>query len=115
MEGELEAAPIDEIEPSAVWSFLEGKLPRVELIRPQDYLRDSVAAEELRREDHSFMRGIFHYAGTEPEEWDSIFTQTYATAMRLTRASEQLDSTLRESWAQGGELRFRLAHDSKSA
>ena len=59
------------------------------------------------------MRGIFYYADLEPDASSHLFEQTDRTQMDITRASERLNKTLRESWSQGKSLRFRLTHDSK--
>jgi predicted ATP-dependent endonuclease of OLD family len=90
------------------------RLPRVELIRPVERVADSVTREQLDNDDAVFMRGIFHYAGLTPIEWDRVFTQDEVTVRRLADASNTLDEALRESWSQGSKLNFRLQHDSKT-
>jgi predicted ATP-dependent endonuclease of OLD family len=56
------------------------------------------------------MRGIFYYAGIDARDCQDLFKQTDETDMRLTDASAHLNDTLRDSWKQGEDLQFRLAH-----
>lgn len=86
------------------------KLPRVELIRPQEHLSDEVDPKTIDAEENDFMRGIFRYAGLAPEEWPEIFKQTDKTTKRLDTANKKLNETLRDSWSQGQHLEFRLDH-----
>jgi predicted ATP-dependent endonuclease of OLD family len=86
------------------------KLPRVELIRPQDHLSDEADPKTIDAEDNDFMRGIFRYAGLAPEEWPGIFKQTDKTTKRLDTANKKLNETLRDAWSQGQHLEFRLDH-----
>jgi len=88
-------------------------LPRIEFINPITRLSDNVSADELGEGKNEFMRGIFYYAGLEPDESAALFEQTDRTQMKLTRASDRLNTTLRESWSQGKDLLFRLSHHSK--
>jgi predicted ATP-dependent endonuclease of OLD family len=113
LEGKLLADIPDDLEDTAVETFLEQHLPQVEMVEPIDKLPDDVSLTQLEQPGFAFMRGIFLYAGLRPEEWNSIFTQDSRSAMRLEQASEKLNETLRASWSQGKELTFRLAHDSK--
>lgn len=87
--------------------------PRLELIDPITKLSDSVSAEEIGKGSNEFMRGIFHYAGLDPNDSDELFSQSDRTQMAITRASETLNRTLKESWSQGKDLSFRLTHNSK--
>lgn len=96
-----------------VRSEFEQYFPRLELIDPITKLSDSVSAEELGKGENEFMRGIFYYAGLVPDESGHLFEQSDRTQMQITRASEQLNKTLKESWSQGTSLRFRLTHNSK--
>jgi predicted ATP-dependent endonuclease of OLD family len=102
-----------DIEPAALRRFLHKELPRVVLVAPVDKLPDDVSLGQLSDEKSAFMRGVFLYAGIKPEEWNDIFVQDARTSMRLQKASEKLNETLRASWSQGRELTFRLQHDSK--
>ena len=94
--------------------FMGAAMPRVELIRAQEIVPDSVSLGELRADTHEFMRGIFYYAGLSAEEFETLFQQTDATMMRLEKAEKQLNSTLRANWTQGSDLEFRLVHESKT-
>ena len=95
--------------------LLRQWLPRVELIRPVETLPDHTTLAELQEDSMGawFMRGIFYYAGLERAEWPNLFSQSPATSRRLRDAGERLDATLKENWAQGRELQFRLIQDSK--
>ena len=90
----------------------EQNLPRVEIIRPQERIPDSVALDELDEKTHEFMRGIFYYAGIDPNDADSLFTQDDMTMKRLTEASVRLNETLKADWDQGNELCYKLSHQS---
>ena len=96
-------------------SLLLQWLPRVELIRPVETLPDHTTLAEIEADSMGawFMRGIFYYAGLKRAEWPNLFTQSHASSRRLRDAGERLDSTLKENWAQGQELEFRLVQDSK--
>jgi predicted ATP-dependent endonuclease of OLD family len=94
--------------------FMTTAVPRVEMIKAQETVADSVSLAELRSDTHEFMRGIFYYAGLSSEEFETLFSQTDATMMRLEKAQEQLNKTLRANWAQGSNLEFRLVHESKT-
>ena len=113
LNGTLLAEIPEGLEDTAVESLLERHLPQVEMVEPIDKLPDDVSFNQLEQPGYAFMRGIFLYAGLQPEEWKSIFTQDSRSAMRLEQASAKLNETLRASWSQGKELTFRLAHDSK--
>jgi recombinational DNA repair ATPase RecF len=113
LKGGLAIEPCGDIELEALDQLIEARLPRVELVQPDDRLPDDVSASQLRGEDSPFMRGIFLYAGIREDEWDGIFTQDPQSRMRLETASETLNETLRASWSQGSHLTFQLAHDSK--
>lgn len=109
LNGELELREPEELGDEAE-AYLRERLPRVELIKPQERLPDSATRETILEPGNDFMRGIFRYAGLEPEEWKAIFAQTDATRKRLAAANKQLNKTLRESWSQGRDLRFELDH-----
>lgn len=113
LKGELEIELCEGIEGEALRLLVARRLPRVELVRPQDHLPDDVSAKGLRDEQNAFMRGIFLYAGIEEADWRWIFTQDSRSRMRLEQASQRLNERLRESWSQGSHLDFQLAHDSK--
>jgi hypothetical protein len=110
----LHFARARELPNGSVTKFLTASVPRVELIRARDTVPDSTTRASLDSEEHEFMRGIFYYAGLEKREFDGLFSQTDATLMRLEKASEGLNATLRRNWSQGSDLQFRLAHDSKT-
>lgn len=93
--------------------LVKSWIPRFELFVPTPKLSDSVTSAELAEGQNEFMRGIFYYAGLDPDDCASLFDQTDRTMRALERASETLDTTLRESWSQGRSLRFKLRHDSK--
>ncbi len=113
LRGDLELDLPEGVDPAAIRRFLETEIPRVVLVSPVDKLPDDVSLNQLADEKSAFMRGIFLYAGLDPREWDEIFVQDSRSSMRLQRASEKLNETLRASWSQGRELTFRLQHDSK--
>jgi predicted ATPase len=94
--------------------FMSTATPRVELIRAHDTVPDSVSTAELHADTHEFMRGIFYYAGLATEEFEKLFSQTDSTMMRLEKAEQQLNKTLRTNWTQGSDLEFRLVHESKT-
>lgn len=92
--------------------FWTNERPRVVLIKAQESLPDAVTFDDLKKESHEFMRGIFYYAGLDPEDCKELFTQNDATMMKLKQASAKLNETLRSNWSQGRNLRYELAHDS---
>lgn len=94
--------------------FMATAMPRVELIKAHETVPDSVSITELSADTHEFMRGIFYYAGLSADEFETLFSQTDATMMRLEKAQQQLNTTLRANWTQGSDLEFRLYHDSKT-
>ena len=110
--GELIESGLEQFQ-SSVRSDFVHYFPRLELIDPITQLSDSVSSQELAQGNNEFMRGIFYYAGLAPDESDRLFSQSDRTQMTITRASEQLNKTLKESWSQGKDLRFRLTHNSK--
>src|SRR5690606_39232964 len=61
---------------SAIYAFMVERIPRVEIIRPQETVPDSTTSEKLKTEEHAFMRGILYYAGIEKEEFTDLFAQT---------------------------------------
>jgi AAA ATPase-like protein len=85
----------------AATAFMSSALPRVELIKAQESVPDSVSLTELPDATHEFMRGIFYYAGLSADEFETLFSQTDATMMRLEKAEQQLNSTLSANWTQG--------------
>lgn len=110
VEGELELIDTGSFGGAAIIEYLRERLPRVELIKPQESLPDMATPESIREPGNDFMRGIFWYAGLAPDEWNEIFIQTDETRKRVAAANERLNETLRESWSQGSELRFELDH-----
>lgn len=98
----------------SVTKFMAANTPRIEIIRSKDTVPDSTTLAALMTDEHEFMRGIFYYAGLEQDEFVGLFAQTDSTLMRLERASEVLNTTLRAHWTQGSDLQFRLVHDSKT-
>lgn len=103
----------DELE-GPVLNALLKRLPRVELISPFNKLSDSVSKEGVGAGENEFMRGIFYYAGLNPDDTANLFLQNDRTERTLKTASQKLNSTLRESWSQGEDLEFLLNHNSKS-
>ncbi|MET0602380.1 MAG: AAA family ATPase [Baekduia sp.] len=98
--------------PDIIEEFVLARLPKVVEVRPVEKISDSVNRRSLDANEGIFMRGIFHYAGLPPEEWDGIFARTDVTTRRLADASAVLNKRLRESWSQGEHLDFVLQHDS---
>ncbi len=98
----------------ATKQLIQSMVPRFELINPVDKLSDSVTIEELSPGLNDFMRGIFYYAGLDPDTSGALFEQNDHTLRRLDQASKKLDQTLRETWSQGRNLGFKLIHDSKN-
>ena len=98
----------------ALQKFVDEHIPRVELIRPQEHIPDSVSASELDNESHEFMRGIFYYAGIDPDEAGELFAQNDTTMRQLKKASVVLNETLKAGWIQGRDLVYELGHDSAS-
>ncbi len=114
VEGELEFVFDDRYDGDLLWSWIDGILPRVELIQPINRLSDAVSLGEIDSEEQSFLRGIFYYAGIYKDEWDGIFERTDRTIPRLRNASAQLNDTLSHNWSQGQELKFTLLHNSSA-
>lgn len=112
IKGKIESENLSSFHPGVRKTFLEEFAPRLELIKPITALSDSVSAKELG--DNEFMRGVFYYAGLNPDESETLFQQNDRTQMTLSKASTQLNDTLRESWSQGEDLNFRLTHNSKT-
>jgi len=96
---------------AALMDFMTEHLPRVELFKPVESIPDRATRESIHADDNDFMRGIFRYAGLEPEEWDGLFEQNDVTTMRLEKATDRLNEMLRTAWSQGKNLRFRLDHN----
>jgi predicted ATP-dependent endonuclease of OLD family len=86
--------------------------PRVELIPPTSSVADSVTALEIRKEGNGFMRGIFRYAGIDPDRATELFNQNPKTLRRLEEATATLNSAIKSSWSQGKTLDFLLKHNS---
>lgn len=101
-----------EVPQSVLEEFANDNLPRVEIIRPYDDIPDAISEAQLDQESHDFMRGILYYAGIDPSEAGSLFTQTDATMKQLTTASETLNEDLKAGWTQGKDLQYRLNHQS---
>ncbi|QDT34278.1 ATP-dependent nuclease [Thalassoglobus polymorphus] len=110
--GELEIEGLEEFQDEVQNEFFDY-LPRFELIEPITKLSDSVTAEELKGDENEFMRGIFYYAGINPNDATTLFKQNDRTQMQVSQASDVLNETLKQSWSQGQDLQFRLTHDSK--
>lgn len=91
-------------------TFVLKNLPRFELIRPWEKIEDSVSAGDIETND--FMRGIFYYAGLDPEKSKHLFSQDDSTSMELETASDELTNQLRARWSQGADLGFVLRHNS---
>jgi predicted ATP-dependent endonuclease of OLD family len=92
---------------------LRGFLPRAEIIEPYDKISDSVTATELAPGMNDFMRGVFYYAGLDPDNASDLFVQNDTTERTLQNASGKLDETLKKSWSQGEALGFHLNHQCK--
>lgn len=105
--------PMDTISEHVVALFATTALPRVELIAPVDHIPDAATKANITADSHEFMRGIFLYAGLEPTDYTTIFSQTPRTAKRLRDASVVLNEALGRSWVQGTDLRFELGHHSR--
>ncbi len=114
VEGSLTCIAFNELPKGLATKFFNQARPRVELIKPQESVPDSVNAAELLTDAHQFMRGIFYYAGLDAKNAGKLFEQTDTTMKRLEGASAELNRTLKADWTQGAELAFLLAHDSKS-
>lgn len=109
--GQLSVCEPGEFSSGALFDFVRQNMPRVELFKPVEHIPDRATRESIHADDNDFMRGIFRYAGIEPDEWDGLFDQTDETTMRIDSASGQLNDTLRSSWSQGKDLRFKLDHN----
>lgn len=91
---------------------LDEFTPYVELIEPISEVTDSVNASAIADRDNGFMRGIFWYAGLNPDSCSELFVQTNKTERQLDDASIRLNNTIKASWSQGKDLDFKLRHDS---
>ena len=105
---------LEQIDENATVSFLDELVPRVELIEPIAKVSDSVTPEQIKTNDFEFMRGIFYYAGLDPDESDSLFSKSDVSSRKLDNASKKLDSTLKKDWSQGTSLNFRLDHGDQN-
>jgi hypothetical protein len=76
---------------SVLNAFAEKFAPRIELINPITNLSDTVSAGELAQGKNEFMRGIFYYAGLNPDASEELFIQNDRTLRRLKKASQRLD------------------------
>ena len=114
VEGGLKCIDVDQFHDSVVSDFVRRYKPRVEMIAPWNELSDAVTADELQTNENEFMRGIFYYAGLDPDNSSDLFAQSDATQMRLEKASIMLNQTLKQSWSQGEGLDFVLRHYSQS-
>jgi hypothetical protein len=113
-DGQLRFKKLSGLPEGVATEFMGTAMPRVEMIKAQETVPDSVSLQELSKDSHEFMRGIFYYAGLSASEFQTLFSQTDATMMRLEKAQRQLNETLRANWTQGSELEYRLFHDSKT-
>jgi predicted ATP-dependent endonuclease of OLD family len=92
-----------------VGDFLLETRPRVESFQGTTKIIDSIALDELDKDDNTFMQGIFRKA----EIWDdraNLFRITARTQKRLADASQLLTQRIREEWQQGKNLDFLLGH-----
>lgn len=110
--GELRVVGLEDCQEEVHIGFAKF-YPRFELIDPITKLNDNVTSEELEAGKNEFMRGIFYYAGLDPDDSKDLFPQSDRSQMAITRASETLNETLKQSWSQGKDLSFRLTHNSK--
>jgi len=103
----------------AVVKAVTTRLPKVELVEADAPIRDAISVSELvdpNSAPGAFMRGIFHFAEIDEDEWDAqLFSQDARSQARLEEASRTLNDRLRREWAQGRELSFRLRHDSATS
>ncbi len=90
LKGSVEVIGLEDFLASTKKVF-SSKFPRVELIDPITKLSDSVAATELAEGKNEFMRGIFYYAGINPDESEDLFVQNDRTQMAIKRASATLN------------------------
>ena len=100
-----------------IQQVLAGMIPRVELFKAfSGELQDSVTGDEIARNDSEFLQGIFFYAGLNPLDCSALFEHDDETDKRLEEASRELDTALREQWAQGVDLdlHFQLKHRGSS-
>ena len=111
--GALHWLGFDQFDESVVSSFIKKNCPRVEIIPPSTKLEDKVTIQDLTERKNEFMRGIFYYAGLNPNDASTLFVQNDQTRMMLHKASQELNRTLKTSWTQGQELQFALNHHSK--
>ena len=106
--------PKSDFSASVLKEFFKENLPRVEIIKPTEKLVDSVTAEDIAGDENEFMRGILYYAGLDPLGDKTIFERDDVSQLKLKRASEKLNATIKSSWTQGKELQFLLSHDSEN-
>ena len=113
LDGTVSWKDVDGFEGSSETHVLEKLIPRIVFINPWEKIPDSSTASQIKAESHEFMRGIFYFAGIDPDE-ASIFIQDDRTERALEEASIRLNEELRKSWTQGRELDFKLQHNSKA-
>ena len=92
-------------------------IPRVELFdASSSELHDSVDADQIKLDTYEFLQGIFFYAGLDPLNSETLFTQDDETDKALETASKKLDAELRRIWGQGTDLNlhFQLKHRGAS-
>jgi hypothetical protein len=112
--GELEVIECGVLDRGRTLAFFREHCPRVELIEPRSEVPDNATVDSINEADNDFMRGIFHYAGLEPDEWQDLFQQNDRTTKRLSRASVVLNQTLSDSWSAGKGLEFHLDHNESA-
>jgi predicted ATP-dependent endonuclease of OLD family len=118
VEGSRELADAGKFDPETTWEFIRDRLPRIELISLQGSVGEVTDADSIDDSDASeFMRGIFYYAGLQPDMWKGLFREQEQstgaldqTGKRLDEAAAVLNTTLRDSWSQGERLEFKLEH-----
>src|SRR5712691_1427153 len=82
VDGSLTCVAFNGLPKGVATKFFNQARPRVELIKPQESVPDSVTAAELLTDPHQFMRGIFYYAGLDAKNAAKLFEQT-DTTMKL--------------------------------
>lgn len=94
----------------AIASYIATHLPHVLLIQPYDKLEDSVTADNIQTDAHEFMQGIFYLAGLDPTKANGLFVQNDVSSRKIDRATNELNTKLRDAWLQGEEadLHFKL-------
>ena len=112
--GKLTPLDFEEFEGDATTELLDNMLPKVLTVKPISSILDSITANEIMSDESEFMRGIFYYAGLDPND-SSIFEQSDRNQMRLNKASSKLNDELKRSWTQGKELTFVLVHNSANS